>query len=967
MDDSIQNLRIAFLKDVDKDLGILFTEAQREAIVDLLDKNVKIDAGAGGGKSTVITMMGIVAIQFGLKPSQLGFVTFTNKAAFDLKAKISTIAKRTFPDRKGLDEITVQTFHSFAFELLTQLYPSYKGWRLYDSAQMKILVTKYSAKTGWSGMNQTRKEMGMTSQCTVDNFLSIMGILRESEVQEQYVQDYILTTYRTFRDFLKTGKIMDFSEVLKIFSEKLENDQDFRKKLKERYRIIFADEFQDVNFLQHTILTQLRDLGIRIIAVGDGNQNIYSWRGSDNTFIDEFCEDFQAKRHLLGENFRSSEGIVDFSKDIIKKNIDVMPLQKQLAAKEFLKIIRSKAKYKFEFGDISFDSFQHCLEEAHFIGNRIELLLSKGVPPSEIAILLRKKKFANILIGVLRERNILVEVGDLSNLFATDEISAVKGTFYFLAGKHIKQDLRVNRLELTALWSALPLQINSRRLEEAIDFLEKNGVDTENYDYRIQSVYQEFLKIMGVEDELPRTKTEESIIYNLVKFTKVIHDFEDVYLRNGGNTSIVRFCYFINRDAESVYQEGIDQFQRKSANSVLLTTIHQSKGLEFLAVFIPMLTDGEFPALREYFQTPWHLLSNDAIVNAERYRPSIESERRLFYVGASRSKKFLFLSMSHSYQPAGSAHKPKDLSVFGQFTTNHPLVVSSTEVVTEHLNRFQYVGEGIHDNDRLVVKVTALEDIYQCSNRTRLTQQMGLYQPINRFMGYGESIHNIKHELHELMKQGKKITQPVLNRLVVQNLNLPYISAAGETFKQFVKKAKKETRQYYEEIKNRFTSIEAVEKPIESLLDEKILLTGRVDLSTRREITVGGTVHSLNYLTDIKTRKSKSFISPSEIQVFREQLYTYAFVYKHSYGFHVDRLEVLNIGENGVEIVLHEIVSEKYMNEIGKKVVDRIEAIQTQLPKREFEKGKCQSCHVNYFCLDKIKKEEYQIPFFPSV
>lgn len=969
-----KNEKERFLVKIEDLLDIKLMDSQKDAVMDDLKESIKIDAGAGSGKSTTISVLGLMLLHAKVQPSQISYLTFTNKASFDMKKKINDFSAKVFPEMKGIGELTVGTFHSTAFEWLCEHNPKYRGYQLYSDLEMKVLIGKYKNQSGWGLINKHRKDIGIKTICQKSVFLKIMSIFRESKIRMGFVQEYLRNSYSLFTEFLDNKKIMDYSSLLETFYRELNINADFQERIQKKLRYLCVDEYQDVNHQQEKILRRMHELGIRVIVVGDGNQNIYSWRGSDNSYIEEFNEHYGGKRYILGDNFRSSDGIVDFSKAIIEENIKLLSSKRMKDTKEFLDRINSAGPYPYYQGDITYKEFENSRDEAIFIANTIKILLQANVPPGEIAILLRKKKFASVLIETLRHEliheNVVIEIGDLSNLFVVQEILAVRQSFYYLAGQHIRKELRPKRKDVFQSWMDLHPNIVEKRLNEALDYLEDKRAGSEDYEYRIQQVYQRFLKIIGFEDEEVKDAEMEGILYNLIKFTKVIDDFEKVYLLNGGITNIAEFCYFIKNEADSSYEEGTDQFEKKNSNSILITTIHQAKGLEFHTVFLPMLSDNEFPNLREYGQTPWHILSPDSVVNSERYRPTIENERRLFYVAASRAKKFLFMSRASTYktEPTTSRRAFSGESVFGRFAFNHELVVEYSSFFEKRLKEYQYTGEIKENEEQIVVNVIAFEDMNQCLNRSRLTQKMGLYQPINRNMGYGESVHNVQQALHESLRRGLDLNEDDIKFLVSENMNLPFmykdLHDTEALYNKLTNKAVKGIKTYYDYIKSRFKSIEAIEKPIEAMIDGNILLKGRVDLDTRREIKDGGLKEKV-FLTDNKTRKNKKDIKEHEKQAFRDQLYTYAYVYKHYYDIEVDMIEVLNLGSEGkdplIETVIYEPIDSIYRDQIGEKIIERVKGLQKKQVPKICDKEVCQSCYVNYFCLSADQKREFDI------
>jgi DNA helicase-2/ATP-dependent DNA helicase PcrA len=253
-------------------------------------------------------------------------------------------------------------------------------------------------------------------------------------------------------------------------------------------------------------------------------------------------------------------------------------------------------------------------------------------------------KDADPLVAELRRRDIPYVVKGLNRLFDSPEITAVVGVFRYMAGLVEAPDLRVlwqdaNLLPANGDWAAALAVLDEGR---DFDRGERWGV------YNIQRLYLEFLAALGVREEtVPGDPVRrELVFYQLGKFSQAISDFEAIYFNTEPAQKYESFANWLEYQAPDYYAESDADVGYATPDAVTLTTVHQAKGMQWPAVFIPCLRKNRFPSKRHGGLGLFHVIPEAAIADADRYRGTVEDETRLFYVAVTRAEKYLFVSFS---------------------------------------------------------------------------------------------------------------------------------------------------------------------------------------------------------------------------------------------------------------------------------------------------------------------------------
>jgi DNA helicase-2/ATP-dependent DNA helicase PcrA len=546
--------------------------------------NLQLIACAGSGKTEVVARRVVHLLTpgdgGGLAPRNIIAFTFTDKAAAELKERIITRCREALGEVIGLAEMFVGTIHAFCLELLKTEAPKYLKYEVLNEVQQGLFVDRHCKQ---SGLTTSSDLVGAALKRYRDtkHYLGALSILREAEPVESALSGCsVVDGLEAYRSLLDDRSYLDYSAILEAAVEVMTNDEDLRRRLAERVRYLIVDEYQDVNPIQEAIVWLLHDLGAKVCVVGDDDQTIYQWNGSDVRNILSFAERYpDVERVALEENFRSSEGVVETARAFVEQNAERLP-----------KAMKPAGAQDYESGDIVALSFDSPEEEARHIAETAKALRGVAIrqDADEAAV---ERAWQGTRLGV-----------DLSDLKrAITNVAQAKASLSEFDQKR---------------WGL----------------------------YSIQRLFLTFLEDAGVREERAPDGRGEVVFYNLGKFSQLISDYETIHYHSKPAEKYASFADFLQYRAEDAYPEGWQNNQYANPDAVRIMTIHQAKGMQWPVVFVPALLKNRFPTKKPGGRSVWHLLPRAGIKGQPRFEGTLEDERRLFYVAMTRSQKFLHLT-----------------------------------------------------------------------------------------------------------------------------------------------------------------------------------------------------------------------------------------------------------------------------------------------------------------------------------
>lgn len=890
------------------------SERQREA-VETIDDDLEIIACAGAGKTGVVTrrIVNILKSNPGVLPENIVAFTFTKKAAEELKGRINAYGKSVLGHTKGFAHMYVGTIHGFCIRMLQDYIPDFQKFTVLDEIQTKLFVERYYEECGM-------QDLELKKYVETSLFISVMSVLNENWFEQDKWDEKTRIAFEKYRNKMYEEKKFDYSLILREMINQLETNCEFAEVIKNKVKYLTVDEYQDTNPIQEKLIEILKGFGANICVVGDDDQTIYQFRGSDPQNILTFKERYNIKKYIvLDKDYRSTEGIVDVARRIIVNN-----------DRRLIKTMTSGCNTKYDIGDIAYEEYSDMEDEFTFIARRIMKLHEIGIPYSEIAILLRKRKVSGKIAEVLEAYDIPFVVEGVNDLFETKECNAAKGIFDYLNGD-------IPATELFERWLQIDYPLDKKEVADAMQYLATIDVkEIRLYsEFNIQAIYHEFLRRISLTED-GRNETEV-IMYNLGKFSQVIADYEIINYTLKPRTKLNNFCSFLKYTASQYYPEGYMTNSYAKPDAVSIMTVHQSKGLEFAAVFIPQLNRNFFPAQRVGGKGIWHVIDKSWITNADRFEGDIEEERKLFYVAVTRAKKYLYLTRSvngHDKYISPFLEEAKESSYLVKYDGN-------IQYNPEHLPNMKQESMPISLNFSL------LEDYFECPYRFKLSMFYGFEQPIVPALGYGNVLHEIVKNIHIAAMNGEDLTKDDVKRMIDESFYFPYATPKLE--ENMYKSVTRAINNYVEHNRNDMENVYMAESDVEVDMGDGVRVNGRIDLV--KKIISGGKEQIA--IVDFKTANKEVVES-----INKQQLKIYALGYEELTGEKADYMEIYQLDS---EKRIKEDVTETVIHDVRKEITDAAANIRNNNLPRKCNKENCSKCHLNHLCLSKKEKKQYAI------
>lgn len=914
-----------------------YTQAQYEAI-ETIDSHLQIIACAGSGKTQVISARIVHILEHGAPPGSIIAFTFTEKAAGELKDRIDRLARETLGSSQGLGDMFVGTIHGFCLNLL-QSPPLYRylKYTVLDDIQQRLFIDRHSVQSGLTSVPLMNGSGTLQRWKDSDLYRTIISIYREGDIDHDLVPADVRAAVEQYTALLHEQKYLDYTMIMSEAVAELETNQRLRGQIAEQVRYVVVDEYQDVNPLQERLVRLLHELGANVCVVGDDDQTIYQWRGSEVeniiTFANRYPDVVQVR---LNENFRSSEGVVDSARGVVELNDERLP-----------KRMESVNAQPFAYGDVLACMFDNPQQEAEWIVSRIQALHGaeysdrpddgpRGLAYSDFAILLRSvKRDAAPIVEALSAADIPFVVTGMSGLFHTPEIEAMRAAFYHMADFGHGDDPPVSEADLVRLLRQAGLGLSSRDIAAGLNLLvqRKAMLASNRTDVLLflQRLYLDFLEALQLrEEKIPSGsgRTGEIAFYNLGQFSRVITDYEQINLRSDPQSLYAGFAAFLCYQAPDYYPEGWEEGGLVYVDAVQILTVHKAKGMQWPAVFVPCLRKNRFPAAGVGGRQWSHVLPEAAVANADRYRGSEEDERRLFYVAVTRAERYLCCSFS----PVPGNRRFQKVSPFFQELTASSYVLSQLPPAASPPRRF--TPRPRRPETTLALTFSELKYYFDCPYSFKLRFQYGFDAPIDRAIGYGRSLHNALAEIHHESLRGRVPTPDQVPALVDEHLYLPY---ASDTVRENARAAAEESlRRYLRRHSDNLRQLEHVEKTIELKLADGIVVSGRIDLIRRTDTGQ----------TSIVDFKSNQRAQTEDIT--RAQLQVYAVGYEQLTGRSADLIEVHNLDGGGVH---REQVDRQLITQTVGQIVDAGHKLRdNELPRLPVWCNTCDGCDFAGVC-----------------
>ncbi len=688
------------------------------AVVLMGDGPCLVLAGAGSGKTRVITYRVAYLLEQGISPENILLLTFTNRASDEMMERVKHL---TLPSPRGGEDKNAGfrlpwagTFHSVAFKIL-RMYGVMLGYKqnfsILDSDDsesiLKMCVKEYKSdekKFPSARVLQNIISYARNAEMTLDQ------VLAEKYSSWIVLEDKIKNIAERYAQKKKESNVMDFDDLLVNFLLLL-NNPEARQKYAERFKYILVDEYQDTNKLQASIIDKLASVHRNILVVGDDAQSIYSFRAAEIENILRFEEKYpDAKVFRLETNYRSTSEILDLANNVIANNVNQY--------KKTLKTLKSTGVLP------ELQPKMDQFSEATFVADKIKKSIDDGVAPHELAVLFRASHHSQLLEMELVKRGIAYDY---------------RGGLRFFERAHVKDLLAYLRLlhnpsDSTAWFRVLLKEdgigpVAAQKLTDAIrqlssraESVDRRTESKDPLDLELQGIsplakelgrndtftaeiektglqilgkkakngWKNFMqiwkKIIGVGKDNPSAVAKAVLSSNYMEYLESEYvdarerkqDLEQLAVFAEQYDSMERFL------AEATLQESFGRINAKNtqvdkAKKVVLSTIHQAKGLEWHTVFLINLASGGFPNSRALTE-----------------KNGLEEERRLFYVAITRAKENLYLTYPMSGGGAGDFASGPSIflsEISSELLNDKSLLSYNTSVFDDDLADVHYVPE----------------------------------------------------------------------------------------------------------------------------------------------------------------------------------------------------------------------------------------------------------------------------------
>ncbi len=619
------------------DLFENLNDRQREAVLET-EGYVRVIAGAGSGKTKLLVSRYAYLVQdYGIDSSNILCVTFTNKAAGEMKKRI----RELIGEEHAVSLIC--TYHGFCNRLLREnpekLFLN-RQFQIMDTYQQKAVLgeiyQKYELKLDYAGFEAILHKIGHVKKNTryVPRICNPQPCAVLEEIRDQ--DDRII---EEFLQRQKAAYLLDFQDLISFALYLLETDEDIREKWQDRLNYIMVDEFQDSSAVEMRLVEILSAKYRNLMIVGDPDQNIYEWRGSDVRLLVDFDKNHEdTKTIILNQNYRSTPQILKCANTLIEKN--ELRLKKDL----FTKNSPGEAVVHYHSKDDE--------EEMDRVAGEIERLHRKeGFRYSEFAVIYRSGFLSRVAEKKLVEKNIpyeifggvrfyqrmeILDILAYLKLIAYDDDNAFRRVVntprrrFGRAKMNFLEELRESGHTRATLFCTLSDHLEERVFQNSdvkglVDFVWH--IRGKCPELRISDIVNQVTEKTGYESYI-RELGDEERLDNLAEFKRIANEFEREF---GENLSLGDFL-------QQIALQSAEADEEENRDTVKLMTIHSSKGLEFPVVFILGFTEGVFPSAKTL---------------GERKKLGLEEERRLCYVAITRAEKYLFLMESEGISQNG--------------------------------------------------------------------------------------------------------------------------------------------------------------------------------------------------------------------------------------------------------------------------------------------------------------------------
>ena len=907
-------------------------------VITLTDGPLLIIAGPGTGKTlTIVVRTLYILLNEKAQPDEIILTTFTEKAAFELRDRVSHLAKK-LNYKNNLSSLKVGTIHSLCNEFLIKFLnftPLKKGYTVLDELTQLFFIYEniedIIPKIKGEYLGKWCKKWD-----AIRNIASYFNKITEEMIKpddlwassNEFLR-LIAECYQKYQEKMIEENKIDFAHLQKIFFELL-NNEELYPKIKQRIKYIVVDEYQDTNFIQEQILLKLAWPENNICVVGDEDQALYRFRGATVRNILEFPKHFKnCKVVKLTINYRSHKDIIErYNKFITSINWNGYRFPKQIVPDPDGNFLKYPAVFCI-WGANKRDEGERVVRLLKFLKE------NKIIQDwSDIVLLLKSVRLEHSghYIEALKNNNIPYFAPRAKGFFENYEIKLLIACFAIIFGFYdelLKDYPHKKYIEdaIKLLWGSInkhhAIKDYLQRKVKQIENLKEGSLDLTILDYFYQLLaYEPFSSFLK----------DKNTAYNLSIFSKLISIFQDYYeisLVTAKNKDYIKF-YLFGSFLNFLIGTGIDEYEDPDnpipKGFIQIMTIHQSKGLEFPVVIVGSLHK-KFTVQK---QVDRDLLPYSKRGTFETEEQMTKFDRlRHYYVAFSRAQKILVLT---------TPEKPQDwFSAIWDGLDQYPYIEKETLKAQKFTSKPQFIPKKSYSLSQV--------NVYETCPQQYLFYHQYQFQPSRSAqILFGSLVHHTIEDLHRAILDGREVSSIEIENWFERNYKALLLAGLRPIAKTQKEVALKHVINYINQNKDILRKIKETEVDV-SVEKEEYIITGKIDLLMGEE-------EKLEIL-DFKTQPKPQYNDPI-LQRYFNQLCLYAYIIKERYSTPVERMYIYWTAEEKRKDALMELKyseeevekAERYFDEVVRKI--RSEDFKVKHPPNT-EKV-CKECDFRFYC-----------------
>ena len=899
-------------------------EGEAAAAVSYRGGHLQIIAGAGSGKTEVVAQRVASLLADGEPPSSIVAFTFTERAAASLKSRIEQRAASRIGQEvlNRFNGMFVGTIHAYCFRILQQYVSRYENCDVLDDHRLTAFLTRYDRVIGIRPHVDSRLFKG------IGIFGNNVQVIESELIPVSKLEEPFRGVYQRYLDILEEHRFLTYGQQIAHAIEELRKAEVF-KAVHDPLRHLIVDEYQDINPAQEALIGLLATKPVHVCVVGDDDQSIYQWRGSDVSNIVSFDTRYKkVKRFNITKNRRSRPTIIThangFGSSIQGRLAKTMGHHRPASDAE--EVVCWQADTEQDQASVIAESVRRFHDDLSYAYR-------------DIAILCRGRVSFEAILTALQDQRVPVQPGGRTLLFSTLEADLFGRTMCWLVGHKWRvgqfnwggeEDVDLGDL-LARHRSLYDLDDRSTRQVRQRLLTWKESVTDDAGPANLIRDFYALLSDLGVDEWDLSDPWLVNRLGTLARCSQVLVDYESTKrrshpdanepgkMRGGqdrGEWYYKMLAIYIVNWARGAY-EGFEGEENFDLDALDLTTIHQSKGLEWPIVFVPSLTSRRFPSSRTGERGDWRV--SGKLFSTSRYEGSENDERRLFYVAMTRARDYLSLSTFARIQ------RPQRPSPFlTEVAENLPIFTTLPDAPAP---------EAAHDEVALVeLSFSELAAYAECGLAYRLRRLLGFQPPLVAELGFGKAVHHVMRHVAEFVQaNGDVPSEDELTAILEEEFYLPAANWAG--YREMRADAKALVSEYVTRHPDDLKKVWAVERPFELHLGEATIL-GRADVIIDRSDDATERLEIVDYKTAAQEDGAFDF----QLQVYtdagRREGLTVAGAYVH---------EMKSGERKPVDVASESIVSAE----------ERVRSLVGDLRRRQFDPNpgtRCRRCDVRPLC-----------------